>query len=153
MYLFGNLVLKFNAHMGKIRPVDHLTAACDILTRWTKSTKCSLHKSKSFTFHNSALIFQFLSSVECSITKPAWHLYRPTLSYRMASKMSECRVFNPEWTSKYLVTRRVRGKKLLFFTVFHDTVSFINMSIIIKTQRTQVTQMKQNRKCMNVLYC
>ncbi len=53
----------------------------------------------------------------------------------MASKMgkidSECHVFNPEWTSKYFVTQ-VCSKAKCLIMVFHDTVSFINMSVIIE---------------------
>ncbi len=85
---------------------------------------------------------QFQSSYERSFTKPTWHLYRPTLSHccddgngvRMTSKMrkidSECRIFNPEWTSKYFVTH-VGSKAVHQIIVFHDTVSFMDMSVTL----------------------
>ncbi len=62
---------------------------------------------------------------------------------------SECCVFNAQWKSKYFVAQ-VSSKAKCLIIVFHDTVSFVNMSVIIKSHRTQVTQVKQNRKHTNV---
>ncbi len=73
-------------HMDKmqrglqIQPADHLIAACNVLTGWTKPIKCSLS-------HYIIHLQQFSSSSSCfqalfegSITKPTMHLCRPTRS-------------------------------------------------------------------------
>ncbi len=44
----------------------------------------------------------------------------------MRKNDSECRIFNPEWTSKYFMTH-VGSKAIRFVIVFRDTASFINM--------------------------
>ncbi len=102
--------------------------------------------TKSFTFNNLALIFPIsefcwtqhhkvhAAPVQTDTVTRGVVMTGAELGWQINS---ECCFFNPEWTSKYFM-KHVGWKTNCLITVFHDTVSFINMSVIIKSHRTQV---------------
>ncbi len=105
--------------------------------------------------------FQFPSSVECSITKPMGTCTDPH-GHKQGGVMTEVELgWFQKWETLILnvmfltqsghlnISRHVGSKAKCLITVFHDTVIHKYVSYI-KSHRMKVTQVKQNRKCMNV---